>query len=483
MTSPISLLLIASLTIRGATSELQRGLAVSIAGERICATHPLPQFYAGRNWAPAWTVNGSPSPVALAMIDTIEHASDHGLRPADYHLDAIRKAEGEELDLLLSDAFFLFASHLNSGRVDPESMEPTWCLPPRSADFVATLEEALDTGQVRDSLERLAPVHPQYRRLLEELAHLRAIASHGGWNTIEPGPPLRAGDSGARTDQLIARLVAPAELDATHSSFDAAVDQAVRRFQRLHGLSDDGVAGPRTIEELNVSPSQRARQIELNLERWRWLPNSLGERYALVNIPSFELSVVEQERTVLSMRIVVGQAVRETPVFSTSIRQVIFNPSWYVPERIAGGELWPKQRRDRSFFRREHIEVLPDGGLRQTPGPWNALGRIKFNMPNRYTVFIHDTPQRTLFVRSERAFSHGCIRVEKPAELAQYLLRGPLPETGGLERAVDLASPFPVHILYWTVFIGAGGAIHYAPDVYGRDDVLDEAMRRKPGPF
>ncbi|HSP16586.1 MAG TPA: L,D-transpeptidase family protein [Thermoanaerobaculia bacterium] len=475
MTFSLAIVLFASLTIRGATENLQRGVAVKVAGDSICAEHPLPRFYAQRDYAPAWVVDGRLTPVAFALIDAIEHAADHGLRPDDYHIAAIRRARDDELDLLLTDAFFLLASHLASGRVDPVSLEPTWCLTARPIDLVGALEEALDTGDVSDTLQRIAPAHPQYRLLLDELARLRAIEEGGGWGQVERG----------RIDQLMARLTISGDLQGNHTTLDADVERALRRFQRLHGLAADGVAGARTLAELNVPAEDRIRQIELNLERWRWLPATLGDRYALVNIPAFHLTVIDQGRVVLEMRIVVGQVMKRTPVFSTAITQVVFNPSWFVPDSIASDELWPAQSRDPSYFEREHIEVLGNGSLRQKPGPWNALGRIKFNMPNRYSVYMHDTPSRTLFGQSVRTFSHGCIRLEKPGELMQVLLPGEdlARHDDGVERAVDVASPLPVHILYWTVFADEIGELHFVPDVYGRDAALDEAMRKRPDRF
>jgi L,D-transpeptidase YcbB len=460
VTLSIGILIAASLTIRGATDQLQRGATVTVAGETICAEHPLPRFYAQRNYAPAWTVDGKLAPVATSLLDAIEHAPDHGLRPADYHIDAIRTAHDDELDLLLTDAFFLLASHLASGRVDPISMEPTWCLPSRPVDLAGVLEEALDNGDVRDVLERVGPAHPQYAQLRTELSRLRGMQ----WGTVTRG----------HADQVIARLTAGGE-------FDGDLDRSLKRFQRLHGLTVDGVAGPRTIAELNVPVAERIRQIEVNLERLRWMPATLGDRYALVNIPAFRLMVFDRGPIALSMRIVVGQALKRTPVFSTTVTQVIFNPSWYVPDSIADEELWPAQRRNHSYLKSQHMEVLANGSIRQKPGPWNALGRIKFNMPNGFSVYMHDTPAQTLFEASVRTFSHGCIRLEKPDELAAYL--GVEPCSDREECSVDVQSPLPVHILYFTAFTGDDGEVHYAPDVYGRDVVLAGAMRRRPDRF
>ena len=469
-------------TIRGAVEALAHGKNVVVEGEAICAAHPLPLFYARRNLQRAWSAVDQ-----RALAGAIRGAGDDGLTPADYHLDAIAALPpGDALDLLLTDAFFLLASHLLAGRVDPISIEPTWCLAPRTADLVPALETALETHDVADTLARFRSAHAGYRRLRDALARIRTLRA---WQPVDAGPPLRLGASGPRVAQLAARLTASGDLAAPRAAFDAEVDAAVRRFQRLHGLEADGIAGPQTLRELNVPLADRVRQLELNLERWRWLPATLGERYAVINIPQFQLAVIERERSVLAMRIVVGKDFdHRTPVFSSAIGEVVFSPDWDVPDSIAGRELWPKQRRDRTFFAREHIVVLDNGRLRQKPGPWNALGLIKFNIPNRYSVYLHDTPARELFERSTRTFSHGCIRVEKPVDLAAYLLRWPAARVvgesqRGVERAVAVPQPLTVHVLYWTAFADDEGALHFAPDVYARDAELDRAMRKRPERF
>jgi murein L,D-transpeptidase YcbB/YkuD len=308
----------APLTLRDAIDGAQRR-GVTPHGVRICASHTLPLFYARRSYTPAWL-----DADAAQLLRAIEHAGDDGLRPDDYHLDAIRAApDAMERELLLSDAFFLLASHLAAGRVDPKTIEPTWCLDARTFDLVAVLETAIENHSAGETLMPLAPRHTGYQRLRERLAAMKARPE---WGVIDGGRSLRRGATGARADQLIARLAAGGDLTGPHASFDDAVDAAVRRFQHLHSLDPDGIAGPRTLRELNVPVAARVRQLELNLERWRWLPASLGDRYAIINIPEFGLRVIENERPVLSMRIVVGKDYsHQTPVFSSAITSVVFS--------------------------------------------------------------------------------------------------------------------------------------------------------------
>lgn len=477
-----------TITIRSAIDSLSRGRIVLVGGDPICASRPLPLFYARRRFAPAWSARDRDE-----LLATISDARSEGLDPADYHLASIeRTSDIEQRDLLLTDAFFLLASHLLSGRVDPESIEPTWCLTPRTNDLVAALETALELHEVRGTIARMPPSHPEYNALRRWLAAYRRIARAGGWPAVDVRKSLRRGDRGPLVAQLAARLVASGDLPAAGEEFDASVDRAVRRYQSLQGLTPDGVVGPRTRAELNVAAAQRVRQIELNLERRRWLPSNLGDPHALINIPAFSLVVTERDRAVMSMRIVAGKDYLRTPIFSGSITEVTLSPDWNVPASIAYKELWPKEHRTPGYLASEHIEVLQGGRLRQKPGAWNSLGLIKFNIPNRYGVYLHDTPAKSLFEASKRAFSHGCIRVEKPVELAEWLLRDQ-PEwpderivqvsRGGVATTIAVKKPLPVHILYWTAFIGESDELHFAPDVYHRDAPLDAAMRRAPSRF
>lgn len=477
-----------AVTIRSAIDSLNRGRIVLVEGDPICASRPLPLFYNRRQLAPAWSAHDRDD-----LLAAIRDAKSDGLDPADYHLAAIeRTSDVEQRDLLLTDAFFLLASHLLSGRVDPESIEPTWCLEPRTNDLVAALETALEQHDVRAAIARMPPTHPEYAALRRFLATYRRIADAGGWPVVDAKKSLRLGDRGPLVAQLAARLAASGDLAKPGDEFDAALDRAVRRFQSLQGLEPDGVVGRRTRAALNIGPAVRIRQIELNLERWRWLPANLGDPHALINIPAFSLVVTEHGRTVMSMRIVVGKDYLRTPIFSGNITQVVLSPYWNVPDSIAYKELWPKERRTPGYLASEHIEVIRGGRLRQTPGPWNSLGLIKFNIPNQYGVYLHDTPAKSLFEASTRAFSHGCMRIEKPVELAEWLLRN-RPEwprdrivqesQRGIEKTVPVTKPLPVHVLYWTAFVDESGELHFAPDIYNRDGRLDAAMRQRPSRF
>ncbi|UCF92782.1 MAG: L,D-transpeptidase family protein [Desulfobacterales bacterium] len=505
-------------------------------GERLYASVVLPIFYQRRDYRPAWIKGDEPSSQVESLLRVIREADREGLRPADYHLVDIETVLSEirqtqegrkqlkldrlaDLDLLLTDAFLILGSHLLSGRINPQSIDPQWFVNRREADLAQVLEEALKANQVEMALNGLLPSHAGYARLRKALAGYRRIAANGGWPVVPEGAQLEKGDRNDRVLSLRRRLAREGFLDdedgADARLFDEALERALRKFQGKYGLEVDGVLGPQTAKALNISADERVRQIIVNLERWRWLPQELGLRYILVNIASFNLDVIEKGQLVMDMRVVAGKPYHRTPVFSGRMTYLVMNPYWNVPARIARKELLPKVKKDPAFLTKESIKVLEAWGphlheidpartdwqavspssfryqFRQDPGPQNALGRIKFIFPNQFDVYLHDTPSKNLFARARRDFSHGCIRLEKPIELAEYLLKDDpkwppakirATVTGGVavEQIVRLSEPVNVHLLYWTVWIGQDDLIHFGPDIYDRDRALDAAMQAPP---
>lgn len=444
---------------------------LTFAEEHICAARPLVTFYERRGMAPAWNeANLNDLTVAL------DAAAIDGLDPADYHHAALHRVSGLPREMLATDAFLLLVTDLTRGRINPQTMLPERCLPPRNVDAAALLEQALYNGRIRAAIESAAPQHEQYQRMRDALARIRAAKD---WQPVASKKALKRGGSGPAVNALRLRLGLPPE-----GSYDAPVEERVRAEQRQYGLDEDGVAGPQTIAVLNVPRARRIEQLLVNLERWRWMPATLGDSYVVVNIAGFSLDLIDGDESKLSMRTVVGKPFTKTPFFASAIERVIVNPSWRVPDSIAYKELYPKQRRSPGFFAREHIVVEAGGRLRQLPGEWNSLGRIKFDLPNSHGVYLHDTPARSLFASSSRAFSHGCIRLEKPLDLAEELLRGVADRAdieariaSGREQAIPLPRKMPVYILYWTVAVRDDGTVVFLRDVYARDDVLLRAMR------
>jgi murein L,D-transpeptidase YcbB/YkuD len=513
------------------------GETLSACDERIHASAAIASFYEARDYQPAWTDDRGPRKQALELLGAIGAAGDEGLNPEDYHFTAIsqsldrlgygRGPEPEadavifaDLDLLLTDSFMIYATHLLSGRVNPETVDPEWFVNPREADLPAVLERALSEDGVAEALRDLLPSHPGYAMLRAALKTYRLIDASGGWVKVPNGPTMKKGQRGRRVVALRKRLEVTGDLEKTDGpdglAFDETLEQAVRRFQTRHGLEADGVVGRDTLSALNVPVEDRLSQIKVNLERWRWLPTDLGNRYILVNLADFKLEVVEAGQRVMDMRIIVGMGYRRTPVFSGKMTYLVLNPSWHVPPKIARLDKLPVIKKDPGYLSREHFKVFEGWGanakeidpatidwskvtrgnfryrLVQDPGPWNALGRVKFMFPNEFGVYIHDTPARELFQKPVRTFSSGCIRIEKPIQLAEYLLAGDLKwnaeaimgalETG-LEQTVRLPAPILVHLLYWTAWVDPSGKVQFRKDVYGRDWRVLEALRSKPPPI
>ncbi len=478
-------------------------LRLALGDQTFPAAPELACFYQRRSFLPAWSSENHLLPVADQLLRSLEGAANEGLRPGDYRFaalrgfaDAVRRgpdaAGRAELDLLLSDAFFSFASDLANGRVNPEAPKASQakeseCL--GSADGTAAaaiLQSALGANRVRTALTRFVPSERSYRLLREALSRYRDPTRRGEPEPIAPGPKLRLSDRGERVIQLRRRLysaaqAAGAELplaSPTPELFDEPLAQAVRQFQARNGFAQDGVVGAATLAELNRSADDYVRQIEANLERWRWLPSDLGARHVRVNIPAFRLDAVEDDRSGLTLRVIVGKPDTGTPTLSSSMNAIQLNPSWYVPKKILDGEILPKAEKDPTFLDRLGYVAFSEDRLRQKPGPSNALGRFKFVFPSRFGVYLHDTPSRTLFSREFRALSHGCVRVENPFDLAVWALRNDpqwTPEAirarldSGKERQVKLPEALPVHIGYWTAWVGDDGVLRFGRDVYKQD--------------
>lgn len=491
-------------------------------------------FYVRRDFLPAWSSGGRMRPEALTLLTALCRLEEEALNPRDYRVEAIagllyealrpgRPASPElfaELDLLLTDAFFVGSSHLARGKVDQDTLLPDWSSPPREADIPARLEDSLlGREPVDQALLCLSPSHPAYRRLVKVRADYRVLAAEGGWPAIPRGPGLKRGDKGKRVRALRARLRAGGDLGAAEarrgrtSVYGDELAAAVAGFQKRHGLAATGEADEATLASLAVPAATRLRQIEANLERWRWLRRDLGARHIVVNIADFHLEAVENGAASFRMKIVVGNASWQTPVFSADMTHFVVNPYWNTPENVLARELINYIRADPKYLESNGMTLLrpaPDGEremlreeidwravdrgriafrLRQDPGPANVLGRIKFMLPNPYDVYLHDTPYREDFGKSVRAFSHGCIRIEKPEDLALWLLAGDRRWSAEkLDRAlasltdltVKVAGRVPVHVTYATAWADADGTVEFREDVYGRDESLRAALEAPP---
>ncbi len=479
--------------------------------------HYLMPFYAQRDYRAAWlSADGKPLSAAADLIKALGEADREGLRAADYHRAALQKLlksleQGEaaptagplaDADLLFTDAYLTYASHLLSGRLSPRKVDPEWAIKPRSRDLAETLREALAGDKIVASLRALSPQGKGYVQLRDTLHRYRKVEEAGGWPIVgtAPGKALRT------------RLQASGDLGEVggewgkNPAHDKTVTEAMRGFQRRHGLAETGNVNAATLTALNVPVSERIRQIELNMERWRWLPDDFGARYILVNIPSFRMSVIENGKPVIESNVVVGRQERQTPTFTANMAYLVLSPKWYVPRSIAVKDKLPKLRRNPYALAGQGIRVYNSAGqqinpgavnwsavgagnfnyqLRQDAGPRNALGGIKFMFPNPYNVYLHDTPSRSLFSRSQRTFSSGCIRISNPVELAEYLLKHDpkwskdaikTAAASGKQRVVTLPQQIPVYLLYWTVWADENGDIQFRDDIYQRDKSLIRAL-------
>jgi L,D-transpeptidase YcbB len=503
-----------------------------------CESQNISHFYMKRGYVPAWSKDGMPLSDIESMLKIIRNAHLQGLQPQDYHLGAIETALADlrptsqqndaltadrivDLDLLLTDAFLLYGSHMLEGRINPNRLHPsTWVANQRSADMTEALEEALNTHRIERTLAGFEPQYVGYERLKQALAQYRAVAAKGGWPTIPGGNQVRLkkGDRNRLVALLSLRLMLSGDLDVINGGdggrFDHTLEEAVIAFQRRHGLKADGVVRQETLKALNVPVEKRIRQIELNLERWRWFPQDLGTRYILVNIPDYTLEVVNENRIVMDMRIIVGKrTIRNkvdphTPVFSGRMTHLEINPYWNVPYSIATREILPELKKDPLYLSKKNMFLFSGKGkidpttvdwtkiheknfkyqIRQDPGAFNALSRIKFLFPNRFDVYLHDTPTRNLFKSSERDFSHGCMRIEKPVDLAVYLLNDPAEWSEnkvlstirkGRNRPVYLPEPIDIHVQYWTAWVDGGGQVQFRDDVYRYDPMLELALKEK----
>ena len=477
----------------------------------------LASFYARRDYQPAWIDGSGLTDDGKLVVDSLEASRLQGLEPEHYDLTAIReRVDSHEpkrlavLDALMTGAFLRYCYDIRSGRADPRDADPEWFVEADGIDHLSALETSIADGSLAEVLAGLMPPDPRYVRLQEALARYRRIAAGGGWPRLPEGLALGVNTRAPAVVVLRTRLRASGDLESPSGDdlFDEALESAVVRFQGRHGLEADGVVGRQTRAALDVPVEERVNQIILNMERWRWMPRHADRRYIQVNMAGFEMRVMEDEVPILRMRVVIGRPYRRTPAFNEAMTYVVISPYWHVPPSLAVRDLLPKIREDPGYLERQGIRVFSDWTenareldgqaidwsavsgrrfsykLRQDPGPHNALGRIKFMLPNRFNIYLHDTPHREHFDLSVRAFSSGCIRLEEPLVLADYALgeAGWVPErireavAGGKRRVVTLPRPIPVYLVYWTAWAEKDGTIHFRDDVYGRDKLLATAL-------
>jgi murein L,D-transpeptidase YcbB/YkuD len=492
----------------------------SVAGIALDPRDPLFDFYRARAFRPAWTEAAR----FQDLLGAIGHAQDEGLNPEDYlaaTLARLRDAHGVSVDLeiLASESLLRYASDRRFGKVDANALlhEPLVALPvDGNADAIRWLTRASEAPSLADFLAGELRDAPWTERLKIALARYRAIGAAGGWRSIDRGPTLQQGDTGPRVRALRERLASTGDLPgappgADPEFFDGGLQNALRSAQARHGIEADGRAGLRTIEALNVSVFSRIGELRVAVERARWIGTALPARAVIVNIPAYRASLIAGEVTAWESRAIVGQPRRPTPELRAEIRSVVINPDWTVPPTIVREDVLPQLKRDISYLARENLRVVGPArevvdpaaidwsrfsrgipyALVQEPGPRNALGRLKFVFPNPHSVYMHDTPAKLLFDKTERAFSSGCIRVEDPLGLARILLGdsgwdGPALEgaiAARRTRTINIGQPIPILLVYWTTVADPDSILHFYRDVYSINPRILAALDAPPAPF
>lgn len=406
--------------------------------------------------------------------------------------DPDKRKRGESV---LKGAVLRYARQVHSGRLDASDFDDEWGIRPAAFDPRPGLEAAaLAQNGVAVWLASLPPQFPGYALAVKQLAVYRDIAARGGWDPVPAGRKLEPDAQDKRVAALRARLaVEDSTAPATGSDvMDPPLVEALKAFQRRHGLEDDGTVGPATIAAMNVPVERRIAQIVANLERWRWLPDSLPPERVDVNVPAALTTLVKDNQVALTMKAAAGRKTDHTPMLQSRIDAVVLNPPWNIPQSIAESEILPKERAHPGYLREEEIRWIqtPDGGrrLQQRAGPKSALGQVKFEFDNRFGVYLHDTPVKVAFDRPTRTVSHGCVRLEKPRELAAQLLQGQAgwsPEAlaaaidSKVTKRVTLDRPMPVFLFYWTAYAGPDGRMIFYPDPYDWDQELLQKVADK----
>jgi murein L,D-transpeptidase YcbB/YkuD len=508
------------------TPQISSAIEQTIAGTPVSAAtadawKEVREFYKQRNNAPAWVDDKFTDERATDALNVLRSAVDHGLNAADYDEPAIVAMHAEiaampkdapnrleklaAFEARVTSALLSLGRDVALGRTRPNETVGQWKPRRQSPDLAGTLAKAVD-GDVKGWLDSVRPPHEEYAALQQAYVDLRGQKEKGGWPAVPAG--LKPGKSHAGVVALRQRLAASGELkgDVNSQLYDEEVTAAVKAFQDLHSIKATGIVDEATRSVMNVPIDARLDQVALNLDRWRWMPDDLGDRHFFVNIPYYHLIAREHGKPVMDIRVVVGKPGNETPIFSDEMEVVVFSPYWNIPDSIKQGETAPAVMRDPGYLDRNNIEILRGSkrvspgsvnwgdpselrqlAFRQRPGANNALGHVKFLFPNDYDVYLHDTPADSLFQRQGRAFSHGCVRVEEPEVLANYVLQGYSEWDGarikqamysGDERHVKLKEKIPVHITYFTAWVDENGGLHFQPDIYGYDARQEPKLSR-----
>lgn len=489
------------------------------------------RFYDSRGFGEAWSENGILLEKAYELRFEIKQSKYDGLNPANYHLALIEgffqsfesnKQKGipndvmevADLDLLLTDAFFRLAAHLEIGKVDPSKLKSSWDIrrKPQREDYVLLLSQAVQSNEIRKALEKLYPDFSIYRKGREVVRRMDELQKSDtlNWKPIKMDQSIKPGQVNNAVPLIRQRLAFWGYLDPALISedkiYDSLLVNAVKDFQRSNGMEPDGSIGKNTAAALNSSPAALMDIAALNLERLRWLPDTVREaEFILVNIANYQLDFINKLDTLFSAKVIVGKQYHESPIFSALMSYIVFSPYWNIPNSIARAEIIPAVRRNPNYLQQKNMEVVTTSGkvvdpalvnwqsksfpylIRQKPGGSNSLGLVKFMFPNSHSVYIHDTPGKSLFEKEDRALSHGCIRIQNPVKFAQLLLKDDPKWTPQRideamhqtkEQIVNLPRKIPVVLMYLTFWADSRGKAHFRQDIYGRDADLLALLKK-----
>ncbi len=497
--------------VRAMLGMAEEGSVIPLTGgDTLHVSAATIEFYRGRDWQSAWVGPKNLLAQGNALHEALGRAWEDGLPPERYrydvatavlagveetgdaHLsDSLAVLHLADLDVLLTEGFNRLAHDLVMGMLEPAEAGLDDRIAGDEPPGGTIIRRVIAGEDPAELVRELRPSLPQYERMRTALLAFKEAEVGGGWSWVEADTTLQKGDRGESVALLRQRLMAGVDVEeavlaeagvSDPTFFDPDLERAVQRFQARHAVQADGVVGATTLRELNHTVEEWIAELRLNLDRWRWLPKSLGERYVLVNIAGFEMEVVDEGRVIEAMNVVVGQLDTATPLFADSIQYVVVNPYWNIPDGIMERTIRPAMEADPDYLAKNDMEVY-QGRVRQRPGPMNSLGRFKFIFPNEFDVYLHDTPDGHLFARTERAFSSGCVRIERPRDFARMLLRLQSdrdPDSldailaTGEENWIKLDRALPVYLLYFTAWAQEDGTVRFHHDVYGRSEVMDE---------
>lgn len=483
--------------------------------EELFLSDSVKKFYAERENASVWSNNE----LRKGFIEILKNAEAEGLYFIDYHgkeienieasLNSQKDDEKSRYDILLTDAYFKFGSHLLNGKTDPQKIHEIFDIPKNQENLSLLLKNSLDDNSLDSAFNKLRPNHPVYKQLITSLkVYKEKMLDSEEFKEIDGGEMIKPGMQDVRLPKIKFRLMVLGylkDIDPFSNDHSQPVQDAIKQVQLENGLLSDGIIGNSTIKLLNIDYKDRYNQILANLERWRWYPRDLGDHYILVNIANYHLDVVKDDELVRSHKTMVGTDIRKTPIFSEEIKYIVFNPNWTIPPTIKTKDVIPGMRKDPNYLNRKNIDVYSSNGVkldpsevdwdsnnvksytyRQKPGSSNPLGKVKIIYPNKHLIYLHDTPSKSLFARNSRAQSSGCIRVENVMELAEYLLSdqsaynsekiNEILETGKLTE-VRVKQQLKVHHLYWTAWM-ENEKPRFTEDIYNYDEKIIEELNK-----